>query len=235
MIAIVDQRLPKDAKEQLTALGFSVISLPPFSKLASPVASHPDMLLFPIGDRIYVHREYYDEAATILERIAKKTRRVLYPIETDVSTEYPHDVTLNLFLIGKYLAGRTDRTPDAILDYASKLGYEPVLVKQGYAKCATVVLGDNAIITADPSIRDTMKPLGIDVLSISVGGVSLPGYDYGFIGGTCGVFGDRVLFCGDLARHPDAETMAAFCESHGFRADSLSHEPLFDVGSLFFL
>ena len=56
MLAIIDCRMPKEAQDRLKELGFSVIPLPPFSRLAPPVASHPDMLLLPLGDRLFVHR-----------------------------------------------------------------------------------------------------------------------------------------------------------------------------------
>ena len=142
---------------------------------------------------------------------------------------------MNLFTVGKHLVGRTDKAPREVLDYAEERGYTLHLVKQGYAKCSTVVLGDSAVITADPSILAAVNTMGIDSLSISAGGVSLPGYDYGFLGGACGVFGNRVFFCGALHKHPDGDAIAAFCCGHGFKMISLSNQPLFDIGSIFFL
>lgn len=235
MLAIIDCRMPKEAQDRLKELGFSVIPLPPFSRLAPPVASHPDMLLFPLGDRLFVHREYYEEAAATVDRIAAESGRVLCTVDTKISAEYPNDIALNLFTVGKYLIGRTDKTPAAILDYATTLGYEPIFVKQGYAKCSTVPLGDSAIITADPSIEKAARGLGIDALLISAGGVSLPGYEYGFLGGACGVCDKRIFFCGNPSSHPNGAAILAFCEGHGFDVLPLHSAPLFDVGSIFFL
>ena len=201
MIAIVDERMPQDAKACLSDLGFSVISLPPFSNLAAPVASHPDMLMLPLGDLLFVYREYYETHASLLDTIAKAAGRKLCAVEKAVSEQYPEDIGLNLFTVGKHLVGRTDKAPREVLDYAEERGYTLHLVKQGYAKCSTVVLGDSAVITADPSILAAVNTMGIDSLSISAGGVSLPGYDYGFLGGACGVFGNRVFFCGALHKH----------------------------------
>lgn len=235
MLAIVDCRIPQTARDQLLGLGFTVIPLPPFSRLASPVASHPDMLMLPLGDRLFVYREYYEEATTVVDRIATESGRRLCVIDTPVAPNYPNDVALNLFTVGKYLMGRTDKTPTAVLDYANTLGYEVIFVKQGYAKCSTVVLGERAIITADPSIGNAATSLGVDVLSVSAGDVALPGYEYGFLGGSCGVFGNRVLFCGAISSHGDGGTIIEFCARHGFEAVSLCDDPLFDVGSIFFL
>ena len=235
MIAIVDERMPRDAKSRLSELGFFVISLPPFSRIAAPVASHPDMLMLPLGNRLFVYKEYYEAHASLLDTIAETTARKLCTVDTAVSTQYPDDVGLNLFTVGKHLLGRTDKTPRKILDYAEEQGYMLHFVKQGYAKCSTVVLGDCAVITADPSILEVTNAIGVASLSISAGGASLPGYDYGFLGGTCGVFGECIFFCGTLDSHPDGAAIADFCHSHGFEPILLSDRPLFDVGSIFFL
>lgn len=235
MLAITDCRMPEKESARLSSFGFSVIPLPPFSRLAPPVASHPDMLLLPLGDRLFVHREYYEEVGDLIDQIAAESGRALYAVSTEAAADYPHDVAMNLLPVGKTLFGRIDQTPAEILDYAISIGYRPVFVKQGYAKCATVVLGDDAIITADRAIESAAATHGIDTRLISAGGVSLPGYEYGFIGGACGVVENRVFFCGALSSHPDASAIEAFCCDRGFRVCSLSDEPLFDVGSIFFL
>ena len=183
MIAIVDERMPHDARARLFELGFPVISLPPFSRLDAPVASHPDMLMLPLGDRLFVYKEYYEAHTSLLDTIAKATGRKLCAVDKAVYEQYPEDIGLNLFTIGKHLVGRTDKTPREVLDYAEEQGYTLHFAKQGYAKCSTVVLGDNAVITADPSILAVANEMGIASLSISTGYVSLPGYDYGFLGG----------------------------------------------------
>lgn len=235
MTAIVDQRMPQNIQARLFELGFSVISLPPFSRLDAPVSSHPDMLMLPLGDRLFVCKEYYGENAPLLDDIANKTGRTLFAVDAAVSSQYPNDVGLNLLVFGKHLLGRIDKTPPEILDYAVARGYLPHFVKQGYAKCSTAVLGDRAIISSDPSILSAANSFGADTLAISPGGVSLPGYEYGFLGGACGAVDDRIFFCGSLDAHPDGGAITDFCRGHGFSVISLSDQPLFDVGSIFFL
>ena len=235
MTAIVDQRMPQNAKDRLFELGFSVISLPPFSRLAAPVASHPDMLMLPLGDRLFVYKEYYEAHTSLLDTIAQKTGRMLCAVGSEVSEQYPEDIGLNLLVFGKHLLGRIDKTPAEILDYAVAQGCVPHFVKQGYAKCSTVVLGDRAIISADPSILSAAESIGANTLAVSSGGVSLPGYEYGFIGGACGAVDNRIFFCGSLASHPEGGAIADFCRSHGFEIISLSNLTLFDMGSIFFL
>lgn len=77
------------------------------------------------------------------------------------------------------------------------------------------------------------RALGIDVLTVSEGHISLPPYNFGFIGGSCGERGGKVYFCGSINSHPDGARIKEFCEKHGKTAISLSDRELIDVGSLF--
>ena len=106
---------------------------------------------------------------------------------------------------------------------------------QGYTKCSVCVVSDNAIITADRAIATACAAVGIDVLTVSEGHISLPPYNFGFIGGASCACGDNVYFCGSLDTHPDGESIKEFCKNHGKLAVSLSDGELQDVGSLFFV
>ena len=158
----------------------------------------------------------------------------LLPIKQAPARNYPHDVLLNAARIGKYLLCRPDATAHEVLQYAQEAGLTVLPVKQGYAKCNLCIVSDNAAITEDASIASALRGVGISVLQIAHGGVSLPPYPYGFIGGASGNDGTHVFFCGSLALHPDGARIAAFCAEHGRVAVSLADHPLYDVGSLLF-
>ena len=53
-LAIVDGRIPCDMLMALRARGFLTVALPPCPTLSEPVASHPDMLMLPLGDLLFV-------------------------------------------------------------------------------------------------------------------------------------------------------------------------------------
>lgn len=235
MLAVVDQRMSPRMQWKLSALGFSVIPLPSFSLLSHPVASHPDMLIFPFENVLFVHNEYYQEASTILEKIAERSGYRLSVVKETVSAKYPNDVSLNLFCLGKNLFGRADKIPRSICDYAKGKDYQIVNTNQGYAKCSTVVVGTNAIITADASIKDAAEKTGADVQIISEGHVTLSPYPYGFLGGASGYCKNTVYFCGNITLHPDAKSIATFCRKYDCEIICLSEESLADMGSIFFL
>ena len=141
---------------------------------------------------------------------------------------------MNAARIGKYLVCRLDTVAEELLQYAKETGLTVLTVRQGYAKCNLCVVSDRAAITEDASVAAALCSVGIDVLHIRAGSVSLPPYAYGFIGGASGNDGTHVFFYGDLALHPDGKRIAAFCQEHGRVPISLAAHPLHDVGSLLF-
>ena len=89
--------------------------------------------------------------------------------------------------VGRFIFGREDSMSRHILQVSAGKGMRIVDVRQGYARCSTVIVGDSAIITQDRGIAGRARECGIDVLLVRPGHVRLDGYDTGFIGGASGV------------------------------------------------
>lgn len=228
-IAVADCRITHDIENALYGYADKIIKLPPYSALAEPVASHPDMLLWRVGRKIVTYGAYAE--------IAKDELLSLLALGFELVTEsalpsasYPDDVRLNCATVGKHAIANLKYTSE----HVRKSGLTLLHANQGYTKCSTVVVSDNAIITSDPSVFDTAMRAGIGALKISEGHVRLDGYGTGFIGGASGVTDEAVLFTGDLSSHPDAEKIEEFCARHGKRAVSLSSSSLYDYGTVFF-
>ena len=235
MLALTNHTLPPQAEAELKRQGHRVLRLPPHPTLPAPVASHPDMLLFFAEDRIFCTKSYHQIASRELEEISRTCGLPIHLIDSEYGKEYPHDVPLNAFPLGKHLFCNIKTVAPELLD----LGLFPHHVNQGYTKCSTLPLGDDALISADPSIVTAAREKGIEVLQIEAGHVALEGYDYGFIGGcaSCAPMGGlhTIYFCGDLAQHPAYKSIKTFCEKHHFEVCSLGDFPLLDVGTIFMI
>ncbi len=232
-IAVCDSRIPCAAKKNLYEYCDRIILLPPFSALDAPVSAHPDMLIFPVADEkmIYTHGEYLAECRMAFEGSGYD----VIPIAEKASRKYPYDILLNAAHVGNHIFGRAEYISSSILSYASEKGIEIIDINQGYAKCSICKASENAIISSDPSVLAAAEKLKLDTLKIDECGVSLDGYNHGFIGGASGYDGENVFFCGDINKHSDGERIADFCVSHGKRAVSLSDEALYDIGTIFFI
>ena len=234
MLIISDYRLPIPVKKRLMECENQVIQLPPHPTLPAPVASHPDMLLFFTSDTLYCAKSYRQIAKQELDLISSALSLEIKCIEAELGNRYPLDVPLNAAPIGWKLLCHPKHTA---AELRAQKDYTVIPVRQGYAKCSILPVGDSALITEDPSIARAARKNHIEVLQVRQNCVRLKGYATGFLGGAASFapFGDsrEILFCGSLDTHPDAARIREFCLSHGYHTVSLSDEPLYDVGTMF--
>ena len=233
MIVLTDCRIDKKCESALVGHGFEVIKLPSFDGLDAPVSAHPDMLLFVGKGRLICHERYYKIAKAEIDLAVKKSGLALLIIDERWEREYPCDVILTAAPIENRVICNKKHVCRAI---AELYGEEGVIdTKQGYSKCASVVVGNSGVITADPSVARAVKKAGIDVLELSGSYTRLDGYDTGFIGGASGDDGEHIFFAGNIDTHPESESIKRFCLSHSREVISLSDESLYDYGTLIFI
>ena len=231
---IIDSRAPKAVKATLCDMGFSLIQMPPFPALQTPVSAHPDMLLFIADKKVFCHADYHKIASSEFDEIANAGYEIITTRE-NIGAEYPRDILFNALSLGDHIYGKLDNLSELIRTDAEKRGIALHSVKQGYAKCAVAKIGERAAITSDTSLYKGISADGYDTLLISAGHIGISEYDTGFIGGCSGCDSECVYFSGNIELHPDAEAIKSFCKAHGMSVISLSDEPLFDIGTMFFI
>ena len=235
-VVIVDGRMGEDEQRKLMLLGFHPLSLPKSSKLPVAISSHPDTLLFRIGDRIVSSADYCDEASYFFGDLRELCPHITLTLTGDSFTDkFPGDCLYNALTVGRFIFCREDSISRKIPELAEAFGFEIVSVKQGYPACSALALGDKAIITSDKGLLRAAEAVGIPGYWIEPGHISLPPYEYGFIGGASGVVGDNVYFIGDYKRHPSADIIDRAMEDFGYRAIALSDKPLSDLGGMLFI
>ena len=233
-LALVAANTPRAVCELLSDKGFEILHMPPCERLALPVRTHTDMLVFPLDDTVFCHESYAMEARGTFDKIRSYGYNVI-TLGGEYSEDYPHDVRFNIARVGRNIIIGKRTLSEEIIEYAKKSGYEIIRVRQGYAKCSSCVVGENALITSDVTIAAALREAGADVLLIGEGGVKLEGYQYGFIGGASGCFEDTVYFVGDPNFHTDGERIVDFCKRNEKQVACVKGEELTDIGSIIFL
>lgn len=236
-IAIVDSRITPDAERRLMSEGYRVVTLPPFSRLSEAVASHPDMLIARLGNEYISYADYSEEASYVfsdLSLLLRGTGARFTLTSDEVFPSYPRDVGLNALLMGKKLFCRRASASESLVLRAQALGIEVVDTKQGYPACTVLKLSDTAAITADRGMARVLGENGIRVTLIGEGHISLPPYEYGFIGGAGEAHEGKLYLFGDPTTHPDGEIIVSSAESEGLRVVPLSSGVLTDLGGIIF-
>ena len=235
LTAILDIRTPPSVEQALIERGYVTLKLPPHPALPAPVASHPDMLVFFAHDMIHCGKAYMEIARLPLILTSARARHSLRFV-SDPASDYPNDVTFNIARVGSFLFGHASGACERLRNHPD---YRFIPVKQGYAKCSTIPVGDHALITEDPSIAAAANAVGIEVLQVAQNAVELPGYNTGFLGGAASYapYGKckEILFSGNLSLHPNGKEIMQFCNQHGMEAVSLTEDPLLDLGTIFLI
>ncbi len=214
-------------KKALCDLSIKVVevTLNPF--LDSPVSKHADILMNYVGKSTFLVDKNQIELCRYIENNGGKSI-----IIDNIESPYPSDCLLNFADIGDYIiCNKSILTNDIINTLSSKTIID---VKQGYAKCSVCICKHNTIITDDISIYNAVsKYENINPLLVEKGSVSIENYDYGFIGGCCGLIDkDILLFNGDLSLHSNFDKIKNFLYDNGVSYIDIKGKPLTDIGSI---
>lgn len=198
----------------LETKAYEIETVKALDEVSSLVASHPDVLFCKLGSTDC--SPVYNGDSSLL------------------SVNYPGDSIYNAVCTGKYFIHKLSITDKDLLVAARKLNphLQFINVRQGYTKCSTVVVNENAIITYDKGIARPCRKAGMEVLLTEPGHIKLTGAQSGFIGGTSGRVGNEIIFNGNLSAHPNFKEIYNFIDNNNLRCKWFSSYPLQDIGSI---
>lgn len=227
-LAAVSGAYPKII-QALEDLGIRCITTQPDERLQAPVASHADMQMFHLQDnRTFVLKGEQHLKMQLEEAGFAVAETVNPPI-----AQYPGDVLCNALQVGDKFFANMGAVDPNLFEMAEALGLRTIHVNQGYTKCSTAVVTDNAVITMDAGIGAAAKFMGAEIMIIPERCIALEGYDYGFIGGCCGMIDKNVLaFTGRLDSLSFEKPILDFLEEHNVRAVELTQDPMIDIGGI---
>lgn len=223
---VMSDKYPEFVSE-INKMGHTVIPSDTIEAFLLPEQKHADMQILTINNDVFI----LDECVNLKSRFAE-----LKPIIcTDKAGEkYPENILLNFLFFKNCLFGKKKYIDNSLREYCVRNRIEIINVNQGYCRCSTLVISENAAITADEGIEAALKSKGAEVLKISSGHITLDGFDYGFIGGAGGRIDENtVVFFGNVKKHPDYESIKLFCERHNAEIKIIcKNSSLTDIGGI---
>ncbi|NMA86818.1 MAG: hypothetical protein GX968_05795 [Tissierellia bacterium] len=229
-IVIIDGRIDEEIETNLKSLNLNIIPTIQCKEVPEPISYHPDIVMHPINHNTLIIApnvfHYYEDLLWDMGINLIKG-------ETLLSNSYPKDIAYNVGRIGKYAIHNFKYTDEKLKFYLKKEGFELMHVEQGYTKCSMAIVDEKTIITADHPIYEKTKKLGFSVLLIEPGYIELEGYNYGFIGGSCGNLSkDEIAFSGKFTDHPDKGKILKFLKKHNKKILYLSNKKIKDIGTI---
>lgn len=213
--------------KEIENLGHTVISSDTVKVFPIPEQKHADMQILPINNDIFI----LNECTVLVKKLSNE--RLLF-CNKKAGKKYPENILLNFLFLNNTLYGKLSAIDKNLLDYCKENSIRTVNINQGYARCSTLVINNNTVITSDLSIEKALKNDGVEVLLISSGNIVLDGYNYGFIGGAGGKIDENtVAFFGNIQNHPDYILIEEFCKKHNVTIKVICKDmPLTDIGGI---
>lgn len=227
MLAAVSYKYTKIIRS-IESLGIDTVSVPPYMGLYdNPESSHADMQLLRVDNTLIML-----SGNDILNNniIGETTLNTIFAESIGKEFSYPRCVKLNIAVFGRTAIGNFKYTDKTVLNTLND--FRLINVNQGYAKCSTAIVSDNAVITSDESIYKVCTENNIDCLKINSGHIELCEKYGGFIGGCCFLYDGALMFTGKIENHPDFDSIRSFCANYSVQTYSLTNDTLSDVGGV---
>lgn len=189
MKIIIDSRMREKEKEYLSTLG-ELVETAPQDTVYEEISAHPDIFFCKLNDRIF--------------RSPNLDISIGTSGKESVGSKYPEDIKYNVCQIGKFVIHNFKYTDKSILEYIEETNLKKLQVSQGYSNCSISVVSENACITSDKQICETLKNKNIDCLLLKENSIHLLNKNgfktkmNGFIGGATCVIDNKFILFGDI-------------------------------------
>lgn len=231
MHAFVDYRITHEELKNLEKLNINPIIVPKTSTVYKAIDGHPDIQLNILKNnsshKVIVHKDICSDFKENLN-----SNHIEYIVsKNSLSYTYPEDIILNAVVLDNYFIHTLKYTDENLLK--SQEGKTLINIPQGYSKCSVLPVRENALITSDKGIVNSLKDYDFDILLIPPSDILLPSLNYGFIGGTGGIISqDRMAFFGELEHYRYGEEVKNFLYKYDVEPVPLRKGKLIDRGSL---
>ena len=227
MWAIIDKRAPKEAIDNLKK-HFEVFEFESKDITYKEVSGHPDIFIYQDKDKLIIAPNSPKELIIFLHKV-----KADFSIgEKEVGFDLNNSTQYNCISSSNYLFHKKGFTDKSILDksYNKKL----IELPQAYTRCSLSMLNEISYITSDKGIKNALLKNELQILHVENKSILLPGFPYGFFGGTNGIFGNKFYLIGSLDFHPQGKEIQSFIENNGLEIIELYNGKLYDGGGLFF-
>ena len=226
MWAIIDSRAPKEAIENLKK-EFDVLEFESYETTYNEVSGHPDIFIFQNNEELIIAPNSPKKLIAFLD---KNNVNYVYG-EKKVGLALNNSTQYNCIVTNSYLLHKKGFTDKSIQTRFSDKKF--INLPQAYTRCSLTKINDNNYITSDKGIEKALVKEGFNVLYIDPKPILLPGYPFGFFGGTNGIYKEKFYLIGCLKYHPQRKVIEEFLTKKHLEIIELYNGPLYDGGGIF--
>ena len=199
MLIIIDKKLPKEAKDKLHNYG-DLYELETSNIVYDAISGHPDIFIFQNKNKLIIAPQ---TPISLINKLVKNN--IDFEIgDEKLGIKYPLTTVYNIASFNDIFIGNNRYCDSKIIELSEDRKW--VHTNQSYARCNTLILDNDSIITSDKNLENSFK----NTLIIKTKDILLKGFDYGFIGGCAGIHNKNIFFTGSLSNHSQGQKIKSF-------------------------
>jgi hypothetical protein len=228
MIAIIDSRAPKEAIEELKLIADKVLTFSSENITYESISGHPDIFIYQDSENVILA----PNSPKILTDFLYKNEISFSTGNSKIGDKLNDSALYNCISTKKYFFHKKGFTDSKVLEINSKKKF--INLPQAYSACSLIALNENYFLTSDKGILKTIKSAGLNCEYFSPEKILIPIHNHGFIGGTSGIFQNKIYFIGNIKKHSDYNIITDLTEKSELEIVSLYDGNLYDGGKIFF-
>ena len=230
MNCFIDYRTTLEEIKKLHKLNLNPIIVPKNNILYEAINGHVDIQLNIINKNSRTVIIEKSISNNFIKELEHNNIKYIFS-QKKLKNTYPDNIFLNALILKDYFIHNIKYTDENLLKNMENK--KIINVKQGYTKCSVLPIRDNAIITSDKGIYNSLKNENLDILLLPPKDILLPSLDYGFIGGAGGMINENTLaLFGELNNYKYGNEVYKFLYKYDVKPVSLRKGKLIDRGSL---
>ncbi len=229
MFAIIDSRSSKQAINNLKKYVTDVYTFQTNGITTNSISGHPDIFLYQYKDQLVVAPNAPVDLFVLLD-----SHNITYVRgERTVGYEFHNSVQYNCLSTPDFLFHKSGHTDPAILEINKYKEFIPL--PQAYTRCSLVHLCDENYLTSDRGIEKVLLRKGFSCFYFNPEEITIRDHKNGFIGGTIGIWGEKIFFNGNIELHADGLRLRKYLIELDFDIVNLADEYLYDGGCILFV
>ncbi len=229
MFAIIDSRSSKQAISKLKEYIDDIFIFQTIGITGNSISGHPDIFIYQDKNQLVVAPNAPVELFVFLE-----IHNINYlKGESVVGHELKNTVQYNCLSTSKFLFHKSGYTDSAILEINKAKEFIPL--PQAYTRCSLVHLCEDNYMTSDRGIEKALLVRGLTCFYFNPEQITIRNHNYGFIGGTVGIWDNKIFFNGNIELHADGQRLREYLINLDFDIVKLSDEYLYDGGCILFV
>lgn len=229
VLAVIDSRSSEQAKANLSEHVKDIFYFNSKNITYNSISCHPDIFIYQDSSNLIVAPNSPSELIKSLE-----SHNIKFEYgKKEVGRSWESSVGYNCLSTEKFFFHKEDMTDPHIFN--KNIYKKFINLPQSYTRCSMINISNEAFLTSDAGIKATLDENNFENFFFSPSNIRIVDHKNGFLGGTCGIFDNKIFFNGNIDLHEHGADLRKFLSETEYEIICLDNDFLYDGGGIFFI